>query len=69
VNREQKQKPDADGIYVVRVYESLVNQLRAAPSDPVTVTIEERGGRELMFVFTRHDCPSVALSSTGGGGG
>jgi hypothetical protein len=56
----QTQQPDADGMYFVRVHESLVQQLRESPSEPVTVQIEERGGRELMLVFTRHDCPAAA---------
>ena len=44
----------------VRVDERLVDQLRAAPSEPVTVQIEDREGGELFMVFTRHDCPHPA---------
>jgi hypothetical protein len=58
MSRQQKQQqPDADGIYVVRVHESLVQQLLSAPSEPVTVHMEFQPNGELVFVFTRHDCP------------
>jgi hypothetical protein len=58
--RTDPNAPDADGIYVVRVHESLVQQLRDAPSEPVTVHMEFQPNGELMFVVTRHDCPAAA---------
>jgi hypothetical protein len=63
--QKQQSQPDGHGMYFVRVHESLVKQLRESPSEPVTVQIEERGGRELMFVFTRHDCPAVPALQPG----
>jgi hypothetical protein len=40
----------------VRVSVELVAELKAAPSAPVTVRIEEREGSELAMLFTRHYC-------------
>lgn len=59
VTRRVDGEAKKDGIHFVRVYESLVQQLRAAPSEPVTLQIEERDGRELRFTATRHDCPNA----------
>ena len=48
------------GEKMVRVSAELVEQLKAAPSQPVTLQIEEREGDELQFILTRHDCPNDA---------
>lgn len=50
------------GEKMVRVSVQIVEQLTAAPSQPVTLQIEDRGGEELQFILTRHDCPSAPLS-------
>lgn len=43
----------------VLVADELVDQLKAAPSEPVTLQIEEREGGELWFLATRHECPEA----------
>jgi len=44
----------------VRVSREFVAELKAAPSQPVTIRIEERANNELHFVATRHDCPGAS---------
>ena len=64
---EKRQRAADRDEYLVRVAPNIVQQLRAAPSPPVTMRIEEREGRELEFIITQHDCPTIPARPEQGG--
>lgn len=49
-------EPEGTLVRYVRVSDTLLKELLAAPSQPVVMRVERVGERELSFVCTRHDC-------------